>query len=192
MKKDIGAALSSPTGWILAGGLVYVAYRVWKSADEALRAVGKKAEPLVDAAVGAGTSAVTIVGNVLAGEVQKVEAIPGPATESATAALTASIVDPPYNGTAQRGLGAWSLQATVAINNPGEKKPVELKVVVKWNGWFWSDVTQTVAVVEAPNGRTLYKVTVPMTLINAMGASKTMEAFLNGQNTGGAVVFSVK
>jgi len=179
--------LDSPTGWILAGGTVYIAYLIWKAIETA----GKKLEPVADEAVRTGTAALSVVGNVLSGQVSMVKPIEGPATESATAVLTASVVDPPPKGSAKRGLFAWSIRCLVAINNPGEKRPVELRVVASWAGFLWNDATQTVAVILAPPGRTLYEVTIPMTMINATGATKFLEVYLDGKNTGGAVEFSV-
>lgn len=175
-KSDITGALSSPTGWILAGGLVYVAYKVWDSirpaADAAARAVSETARAVGGVAGG--------IANIVEGSNPKISRLPDPVAPSDFGFLSAKIVEPP-----RRAAGAWDQLVKVSINNPDSDRVLELRVrITYYSNWFDKQMFETAGNVLVPAGRTLYSVTVAQPTVLSSAYDGIAQVMLNGEASG--------
>lgn len=112
---SIGGALSSPTGWILAAGVVYVGYKLVTYLLELLDEAQKRAK---DVAEGFNPNP----------SYEKPDQPFGP--PPAAGGLTVRITEPANKGKAERGLFDRKFKVSLAIGNPGPATTAVVKVKV--------------------------------------------------------------
>lgn len=178
MKSDgLFGMLSSPTGWILAGGTALIAYQIWKEIERTKR----KFDPAVDKAADLSKSVLGIPAGLLAGSNPRIVERAGvsPAQEDY---LTASI------GTPRRAEFSdfFDQQIPVTVNNPDAPQVFELKVKVRYvpvlPGLGEKNV-ETGGTVQMPTGRKTFDVYVGMPAVQ-IAYNAYAQAFVNGKMAG--------
>lgn len=184
MKSGLWGALSSPTGWILAGGVVYVGYRLW---DEIQKTKRRNLDPVLDEATRVGTSVLGATANLLEGSNPKITPRSDPIAPADPNGALAPIVAGPVNG-----MLAWDWRVTVQVNNTGPERIIELKVKADYVSPLLPKSSEvTAGMVKVPTGKKLFDVDVARpTLLSEVAYDAYFQTYVDGKLAGPHKFFS--